>query len=158
MKRIASLVVILLIAMSLFATDRFSREPGQTYVATTGRILKTNARTRTIVVRGSEVLSVHNSPVTNATSWQAIGARLPEILVPGGITISLPGRTVNLPQSKPNSNANLNEYTVVTTRDTVFEDGGDSIRFEDFKNGETISIHGLLKGTTLTASRVAKWD
>ena len=38
------------------------------------------------------------------------------------------------------------------------EDGGDSIRLEDFKAGETISIHGSLTGTTLTASRIAKWS
>jgi hypothetical protein len=54
--------------------------------------------------------------------------------------------------------ANLDEYTVVTTDDTVFQDGADPIRFEDFKNGETISIHGLFRGATLKASRVAKWE
>jgi hypothetical protein len=39
----------------------------------------------------------------------------------------------------------------------VFQDGGDVIRFEDFKTGETISIHGVLEGKTIVASRIAKW-
>ncbi len=50
------------------------------------------------------------------------------------------------------------EYTVVTTGDAIFQDGADAIRFEDFKSGETISIHGVLKGMTLMASRLAKWN
>ena len=53
---------------------------------------------------------------------------------------------------------NADEYTVVTTDNTVFQDGADAINFEDFKSGETISIHGVLKGTTLTAFRLAKWE
>jgi len=31
---------------------------------------------------------------------------------------------------------------VATTNETVFQDGADPIRFEDFKIGETISVHG----------------
>ena len=50
------------------------------------------------------------------------------------------------------------EFTVVTMGDTIFQDGADAIRFEDFKRGETISVHGVLKGMTLTASRLAKWE
>jgi predicted lipoprotein len=53
---------------------------------------------------------------------------------------------------------NTAEYTLATTRETAFQDGADCIRFEDFNNGETISIRGILNGTVLTASRVAKWD
>jgi hypothetical protein len=53
---------------------------------------------------------------------------------------------------------NTDEYTVIATAHTVFQDGVDRIHFEDFKTGETISIHGLLKGTTLTAFRLAKWE
>jgi hypothetical protein len=49
-------------------------------------------------------------------------------------------------------------FTVVTTSDTVFQDGADPLRFDDFKAGEMISIHGVLKGSTLVASRVAKWS
>jgi hypothetical protein len=62
-------------------------------------------------------------------------------------------------QPKRNSSVkNADEYIVVTTGDTVFKDGVDAIHFEDFKSGETISIHGVLKGTTLTAFRLAKWE
>jgi hypothetical protein len=157
MNRIVSVVVVLLVAISLFATDRFSREP--MFIATTGRIIKINAQARTMIIRGSEGLAVRNLSETEETSSQAIGVKLPGIIVPGGITITLPGRTGKPPQSKSTSEAaSRDEYTVVTSNDTVFQDGGDSIRFDDFKNNDSISIHGLLKGTTLTASRVAKWD
>jgi hypothetical protein len=51
------------------------------------------------------------------------------------------------------------EYSVVTTSDTEFQDGADPLQFEDFKRGETISIHGVRNGRwTVTASRVAKWE
>ena len=52
----------------------------------------------------------------------------------------------------------LSEFTVATTTDTLFQDGAEPIRFEDFKLGETISVHGRLRGSVLKASRVAKWD
>ena len=52
----------------------------------------------------------------------------------------------------------LAAYTVATTSETLFQDGAEFIRFEDFRSGETVSIHGLLQGKTLTASRIAKWD
>ena len=51
----------------------------------------------------------------------------------------------------------LDKYRVLTTGNTVFQDGADPIQFEDFKAGETISIHGMLSGATLKATRVAKW-
>ena len=78
------------------------------------------------------------------------------VTLPGGITIALPGRKN---PSKPANNAinNLDEYIVVTTKDTVFQDGGESIRLEDFRTGENISIHGVLSGSQVTASRIAKW-
>ena len=79
------------------------------------------------------------------------------VTLPGGITIALPGRGKS-PSKPPQETVNtLEEYTVVVTRDTVIQDGADSIRLEDFKTGETISIHGALNGTVLTASRIAKW-
>jgi hypothetical protein len=74
------------------------------------------------------------------------------------ITISATGRTMRVSNSSNSSVKNAYEYTVVTTGDTLFQDGVDAIRFEDFKSGETISIHGVLKGTTLTAFRLAKWE
>ena len=53
---------------------------------------------------------------------------------------------------------NLDEFTVSATPDTLFQDGADAVRFEAFKPGETISIHGYLRGPILTASQIAKWD
>ena len=72
---------------------------------------------------------------------------------------ALPLRTGKMARRKRTSEVkNTDEYTVVATGDTVFQDGADTIKFEDFKSGETISIHGVLNGTTLTASRLAKWE
>jgi hypothetical protein len=112
-------------------------------------------------VRGSEGPAVRSAapPDMKESLWQRIGVKMPNMRMPGGITISLPGRTTKAPaKPAPDVANNLNEYTVVTNSDTVFQDGIDSLRFEDFKSGETISIHGLLSGSTLTASRIAKWD
>ena len=52
----------------------------------------------------------------------------------------------------------LDVFSVVTTGRTLFQDGADPIRFEDFKTGETVSVHGRLRGLVLTASRVSKWN
>jgi hypothetical protein len=82
-----------------------------------------------------------------------MGIKLPGIVLPGGVPISIPRTTGT---SKPSNTRN--EYRVVTTSDTTFQNGVDPIRFEDFKTGETISIHGTLSGSTLTASRLAKWN
>jgi hypothetical protein len=162
MNRILSIAVVLLLTASAFATDRFNLDPQQMSIATTGRIVKIDAKNRTMKVRGSEGPTVRNAPpaVVKESLWQRIGVKMPNMRMPGGITISLPGRTTKAPSAKPAPDVtnNLNEYTVVTNNDTVFQDGIDSIRFEDFKTGETISIHGLLSGSTLTASRLAKWD
>jgi hypothetical protein len=77
--------------------------------------------------------------------------KLPRIGFPGGIAVPLPTSF-----SKPAAGC-LNEYTLVTTNETVFQDGAVPIRFDDFKTGETVSIHGVLNGAVLTASRLAKW-
>ncbi len=162
MNRILSIAVVLLLTASAFATDRFSRDPEQMSIATTGRVIKIDAKNKTMKVRGSEGPAVRNAlpPDMKESLWQRIGVKMPNMKMPGGITISLPGRTTKAPTAKPAPDATtcLNEYTVVTNNDTVFQDGIDSLRFEDFKTGETISIHGLLSGSTLTASRIAKWD
>jgi hypothetical protein len=77
------------------------------------------------------------------------------VTLPGGITIALPGRAKS--KSGGQVSNNPDEYTVTITDDTVFHDGGQSIRFEDFRAGEIVSIHGELSGNSLTASRIAKW-
>jgi hypothetical protein len=161
MNRILSIAVVLLVTASAFATDRFNRDPEQMSIATTGRIVKIDAKNRTMKVRGSEGPTTRNAvpPEMRESLWQRIGVKMPNMRMPGGISISLPGRATKVPAAKPAPDGtNLNEYTVATSSDTVFQDGIDSLRFEDFKSGETISIHGLLSGSTLTASRIAKWD
>jgi hypothetical protein len=145
-----------MVALSVFASDR----PEKMSIATTARIVRMNAKTRTMLVRGSEGAAALNMRAMDAQAWQGVGLKLPEITLPGGISIVLPGKTGRLPQPKSPESLpdSLSEYTIVTTNDTVFQDGAASIRFDDFKNGETISVHGVLSGSTLTASRLAKWD
>jgi hypothetical protein len=158
MNRIFCVTVFSLVAMTVFAADSPKGEQ-EMFIATTGQIVKINARARTMLVRGSEGPAIRDVPPIQPTSWQRMGVKGPGIRIPGCITIALPGRSGKAPQSKPTPDTtSLDEYTVVTTNDTVFQDGADPIQFEDFKSGETISIHGILKGMTLTASRVAKWN
>jgi hypothetical protein len=143
-------------AVSASATDSNLRNPSQITIATTGRILKIDFKNRTLKVRGSDAQQVRNLPDLKQNLRPKLGVTLP-----GGFTIALPSIiTGKSAPSRPAANEqnNLDEYTVVVTRDTVIEDGGDSLRLEDFKSGETISIHGVLSGTTLTASRIAKWS
>ena len=126
--------VVSLVAISVFASARISGDPDRASIATTARIIRINSRTRTLVVRSSE------SPAARSVSDLEVSWTM----IPGGIPVSLPPRSGS-------------EYTVVTTSDTAFQDGSDPLQFEDFKRGETISIHGVKSGHTLTASRVAKW-
>ena len=125
-------------------------------MVTTGRIVKIDLKNRTLKVRGSDAQQVRNLPDLKQSLRPKIG-----VTFPGGFTIALPsiitGKNAPSKPAPSNEQNNLDEYTVVVTRDTVIEDGSDSIRLEDFKTGETISIHGSLIGTTLTASRIAKW-
>jgi hypothetical protein len=156
MNRILSIALLLLATMPALATDRFNQDPQRISIATTGRIVRVDLKAGTLKVRGSE--TVRNVPEMRESLWQRLGVRMPAVRVPG-ITISLPGRTAKNTPAKPAPDAlNLNEYTVLTTDDTVFQDGIDSLRLEDFRSGETISIHGVLDGSTLKASRIAKWD
>jgi len=159
MKQISLIAIVFVMALSASAADRFARDPEQTSVATTGRIVKVDQKSRTLKVRGSDGQSLSIRSVSQSVSqmMQGLKQRM-GVTLPGGITISLPGRGgKNTSKPGADSTNNLEEYTVVTSKDTVFQDGGDSIRFEDFKTGETISIQGVLNGSILTASRVAKW-
>ena len=156
MSRLLSIAVLLLMAVSAGATDSNRLNPEAVTIATTGRILKIDLKNKILKVRGSDGQQIRNLADMKQSLRPRIGVTLP-----GGFTIALPSIiTGKNPPSKPASNQqnNLDEYTVVVTRDTVIEDGSDSIRLEDFKSGETISIHGSLTGTTLTASRIAKWS
>jgi hypothetical protein len=151
-----SIAAVLLFTASINAADRFSPDPEQISLATTGRIVKLDLKNRTLRVRGTEAQAVAaaSRPIQNSSLWQRLGLNLPR-----GIRIDLPGLNGKRP-SKPASNAenNLDDYTVIVTDDTLIRDGAEPIRLEDFKVGETISIHGVLRGNTLTASRIAKWS
>ena len=160
MSRALSIAILLLATTYASAADRFARDSEQITVATTGRIIKIDARSKTLKVRGADVQSASSCIVSQ--NFRLMVASLRQrmgVTLPGGITIAFPGRGRNPNASKTpdEPKSTLDEYTVITTKDTVYQDGADSIRFEDFKNGETISIHGSLNGSTVTASRIAKW-
>jgi hypothetical protein len=159
MRRILTVAAGLLAATSVFSSNSFTREHPAQMIATTARIIRIIAKNRTLVVSGSEGAAIHHMVAQKETLWPRIAVQLPGITFPRGITFPLPGGNARAPQptSTPNIE-HLDEYTILTTSDTLFQDGSDSIQFEDFKTGETISIHGELKGTILTASRLAKWN
>src|SRR5579862_1348369 len=128
MNRILSLTTVFLVAMPMFANGRPCRQAGPMFIATTGRIIKIDTEARTILVRGSEG-SVRTLQSAEQHSWQHTGVKT-GIILPGGIKIGLPGKT-NVPPPKSTSGIpSLDQYTVVTTNDTLFRDGGDSLQFE----------------------------
>jgi hypothetical protein len=162
MNRILSIAIVFLAAVSANGADRFARESEGIQISTTGRIVKIDFKNKTIRMRGSDgqAISVHNV-TQNISLWmQGVKQRVGGVTLPGGITIALPGRNGKNPPPKTTTEPtnNLEEYTVVITKETVFQDGSDLIRLEDFRAGEVISIRGGLNGSTLTASRIAKWD
>ena len=128
MNRRIALAVVLLTASSVFARARSDADSDRTSIATTARIVKVNAKARTLLVR--------SSGNTAAREWP--------VMLPGRITLTLPTKSP--------------DYTVITTSQTAFQDGSDPLKFEDFKSGETISIHGVRNGHTFTATRIAKWE
>ena len=155
---LSSAILTMLLAISGSAADRFARDPEQVTIATTGRILKIDLKNRTLKIRGADgqSLSVRNVSQNLSQMMQGLKQRI-GVTLPGGITIALPGHGKS-PSKSPQETVNtLEEYTVVVTKDTVIQDGSEPIRLEEFKSGETISIHGALSGTVLTASRIAKW-
>ena len=155
MNRILCIAIILAGALTASAADRFARNPEHISIATTGRIIKIDQKNKTLRVRGSDGQTLSFKAVSSNISQMMQGIK--QKILPGGFTIPLPGRNKTTSKPADNTANNLEEYTVVTNNDTTFEDGSDSIRFEDFKNGETVSIHGVLSGNTVTASRIAKW-
>jgi hypothetical protein len=160
MNRILAIAIVFLAAVSANAADRFARETEGTQISTTARIVKIDFKNKTMKMRGSDgqSISVHNISQNISQLMQGVKQRV-GVTLPGGITIALPGRNGKTP-TKPTTESvnNLEEYTVVITKDTVFQDGSESIRLEDFRAGEVISIRGILGGSVLTASRIAKWD
>jgi hypothetical protein len=158
MNRILFVVMVLLIAVSAGAADHVARDPEQISIATTGRIIKIDSKHKLIRVRGSDcqTFSLRSVSQNFGQMMQGVKQRM-GVTLPGGITIALPGRGKSSSKTEERNN-NLEEFSVVVTDDTLFQDGSDSIRFEDFKSGEVISIHGVLSGSSaVTASRIAKW-
>jgi len=122
------------------------------FIATTGRIVLIDLKTKTLKVRGSDNQS---TPLFARTKTQTPS---PLISLPGGFTIHIPHRIERIPSKTAGSQLHPDEYTVVVTSKTVIQDGADCIRLQDFTQGETISIHGVFNGNTLTASKIAKWS
>src|SRR5215470_7903172 len=157
MKRLLSIAVLALFAASAFGTDRFNNFPEQMALATTGRIMRIDLKSGTLRVRAAENQPQKNVPEIKESLWQRIGVRMPSVRMPGLIAIALPGHNSKISSKAPDT-TNPNEFLVTTTDDTLFQDGSDPLQLEDFRVGETISIHGVLNGTALKASRIAKWD
>jgi len=156
MNRMMALLIVLAAVVPASASDRFSRDPEKISISTTGRIIKVDAKNKTFRVRGSDgqALSIRNVSQNFSQLMQGLKQHI-GVTLPGGITIALPGRKS---AAKPaDDTTNLEEYTVAATKETIYQDGIDYINFDDFKNGDVISIHGTLTGSTLVASRVAKW-
>jgi hypothetical protein len=122
------------------------------FIATTGRILSIDLKTRTIRVRGSDN---ERTPMFARTKAPVASSG---ITLPGGFTIHIPRRVDRIPSKTTTSSLGPDEYTVVLTGKTTIQDGADPIRLEDFSAGETISIHGIFSGNTLVASKIAKWS
>lgn len=148
------LTMSLLMAVVASAADQ-DRLPGDgMFLATTGRIVAIDLQNKMLRVRGSD-----NEPVRNLARPKHHFSP-PLIIFPGGLGIHIPlrvDRNPNLSKTAP-AIPNLDEYTVVITSKTLIRDGGDPIRLEDFTEGETISIHGVINGSILTASRISKWS
>src|SRR5262245_22081562 len=128
MSRMLAIAAILVLSVSINAADRFSPDPEQVSIATTGRIVKLDLKNRTLRVRGTDgqtAATVYQGP-QNSSLWQRLGLTLPK-----GIRIELPGINGKRP-SKPagNSDNSLDEYIVIITNDTVIRDGAESIRLE----------------------------
>jgi hypothetical protein len=147
------LAISLLTAVAVLAADqdRFTGEG--MFIATTGKIVTIDLQNRMLRVHGSDgEPSRHYVQTKHHFST-------PIITFPHGLSIHIPLRVDRNPSSKTSAGVlNLDEYTVVITNKTLIQDGADPIRLEDFTEGETVSIHGVLNGNVLTASRFSKWS
>src|SRR4051794_885061 len=125
MNRILCIAMVLLAAIPATATDRFARDPEKISISTTGRILKIDVKSKTFKIRGSDsqTLSIRTVSQNISQMMQGLKQRV-AVTLPGGITIALPGRGKTSASKPADPDINdLEEYTVVITKDTVFEDG-----------------------------------
>ena len=147
------LAISLLIAAALLAADQDRFTGAGMSLATTGRIVTIDLQNRMLRVRGSD-----NEPAPQYVHTRR-HLSTSVITFPGGLSIHIPLRVCRNPVSKTSTGVpNLDEYTVIITSKTLIQDGADPIRLEDFTEGETVSIHGVLNGNILTASRFSKWS
>jgi hypothetical protein len=153
-KTLVMLTVSLFTAILVRAADQDRPAGDGMFIATTGRIVTIDLQTKMLRVRGSDSEPARNfiRPKRRFSS--------PVITLPGRLGIHIPVRVERNPNPSKTAAGvpNLDKYTVVITSKTLIQDGAEDIRLEDFAAGETISIHGILKGNTLTASRISKWS
>jgi hypothetical protein len=148
-KTLMVLAISLLTAAASSAADQDRLTGDGMFIATTGRIVAIDLQNRTLRVRGSDSEPARNLVRTRRHFSPAV------ITFPGRLSIHIPVRVAS--KTSP-SLPNLDEYTVVITSKTLIQDGGDPIRLDDFTEGEIVSIHGVLRGNVLTASRLSKWS
>src|SRR5581483_11805072 len=116
MNRIVVSAMLAFVAMSAFASDRWNREPHEMFIATTGRIIGIDRAARTIIVRGSESNAVPQFSVAEQNSAYPARAGISSAMFTRATTMN-----VGTPQLKrAYDSPNLNEYTVVSTRGTLF--------------------------------------
>jgi hypothetical protein len=151
-KTLLMLAISLPIAILATAADRNRLAGDSMFLATTGRIVRIDLKTRMLRVRGTD-----SEPARNFAQAKPHPAS-PVITLPGGLSIHIPVRVDRNPSKTTATTPNLDEYTIVITSKTLIRDGGEPILLEDFAEGEIISIHGVLNGNTLTASRISKWS
>lgn len=149
---LVTLVMLFLSAGFINASDGNRLAPEGMFIATTGRIVAIDLKNKTFTVRGSDDHAIREFAQATPHVPSAV------ITFPGGVSIHLPGRTGKSPFKTGAITPNLDQYTVVITEKTLLQDGADPIQLEDFTVGETISIHGVLAGDKLTASRISKWS
>jgi hypothetical protein len=142
----APVIGVLFFTLSAFATDHPALwNSSGMRIATTADIVRIDFRNKTFRVRGPEF---HSRPRQSGNGT----------VLPGGITIEIEGGRRSIPAKTGESRLSPSfEYSVIITDSTVLMDGGVSLKFEDFKMGDHISVHGVLTGDRLKAVRVSKW-
>jgi hypothetical protein len=150
-KALMILPVFALTSLLAAAADQGRSTGDGMFIATTGRIVAIDLQNRMLRVRGSDTEPLRNL-IRPKHRFASSMISLP------GLGIHIPLRVDRNPSKTSANTPNLDEYTVVITNQTLIQDGGDPIHLEDFSEGETISIHGVLHRHMLKASRISKWS
>src|SRR5690348_2992519 len=128
-KTFLMLAISLSTAILATAADRNRLAGDGMFLATTGRIVSIDLKTRMLRVRGSD-----NEPALNFAQAKPHTSS-PAITLPGGLSIHIPVRVDRNPSKTTAMTPNLDEYTVVITSKTLIRDGGEPIQLEDFAEG-----------------------